>query len=522
MRINQKPLLGIFSFLVIVYSFINIFRSGINWDSVFDLNAARSTMQLDNAITLIDAYEKIPLTSEFYGIFIYQLSNFLHHIVFFSPLDFNSTSLTTFRFINATSFLVTLISTMILAFTVYRISNSQRFAFVFFLISITAPNWVGMSQINTKDMPFAAGLTILASGMMVMINSIPSKKTFLHSFLLSASGSFIAVGTRAGGFIIVLGILLASLLVFILKNRHSGVFKEYLVFSVLLFSSTLATLFVLLLNTNPLARIDLFNWLRDAFKVSGDFPSIQPVRALGQDLLSDQLPFWYIPAWIFAQLPVLLIVLLLIGLVQILFKIFVNRNIELFYLFAPLTVQGFIFPLILIVQNINMYNGVRHVYFIFPLLFLIAAFPLTQYSFSSNNLRNSNFRIKLLAGLLIFFNTFALVRWMPYSYAFINPIAGLGETRNWDLDYWGVTSTEGVKKLRNQTSINEIVVMPDISSSIPVQGLPSQNFQDSKTKYGLYVYIHWNHKILSEKCDIRFTLKRDNQTLGMGGVCPKS
>ena len=74
MRINQKPLLGIFSFLVIVYSFINIFRSGINWDSVFDLNAARSTIQLDNASTLMDAYEKIPLTSEFYGIFIYILS----------------------------------------------------------------------------------------------------------------------------------------------------------------------------------------------------------------------------------------------------------------------------------------------------------------------------------------------------------------------------------------------------------------------------------------------------------------
>ena len=110
---------------------------------------------------------------------------------------------------------------------------------------------------------------------------------------------------------------------------------------------------------------------------------------------------------------------------------------------------------------------------------------------------------------------------MPYSYAYINPIAGLGQSRNWDLDYWGVTAIEGVTKLRNDTGIQKIVVMPDISSSIPVNSHPAEDFLKSDPKFGLYVFIHWNHKILKETCDIRFYIERDNQTLGMGGVCPK-
>ena len=66
MRIPKKSLLGILSFSVILYSFANIFKSGINWDSIFDLNAANTTTQIKGISSLTVAYDHIPLTSEFY------------------------------------------------------------------------------------------------------------------------------------------------------------------------------------------------------------------------------------------------------------------------------------------------------------------------------------------------------------------------------------------------------------------------------------------------------------------------
>ena len=114
------------------------------------------------------------------------------------------------------------------------------------------------------------------------------------------------------------------------------------------------------------------------------------------------------------------------------------------------------------------------------------------------------------------------MRWSPYAYAFINPVAGFSNDRKWDLDYWGVSGIEGVAKVRKLTGINKVVVMPDSSSTFPVNSISSSSLTDQELQYGIYVYIHWNHKILKENCDILFEIKRDNQTLGMGGVCPKN
>ena len=224
MRIRKKFLFIFFSFSVLFYSFINIFKTGINWDSVFDLSAANYTKQMENMTSLSEAYDKVPLTSEFYGIFIYQLSDLLHKIIYFERLDFTNPTLSTYRFINATSFSLSLTSIIIMAGTIYKISKSQRLASIFFIISITAPGWIGMSQVNTKDIPFAAGLTILTSGLMIFINSSPIMKNFFYAILLSASGSFIAVGTRAGGFIFVVSFLMISFLLFLMKNRNRSNF----------------------------------------------------------------------------------------------------------------------------------------------------------------------------------------------------------------------------------------------------------------------------------------------------------
>ncbi len=107
-------------------------------------------------------------------------------------------------------------------------------------------------------------------------------------------------------------------------------------------------------------------------------------------------------------------------------------------------------------------------------------------------------------------------------YWLLNPVAGLGNNRNWDLDYWGLTSREGIGKLIELGYSKNVIVMPDNSSSIPFGSQNASQTSTSNFPFSLYVFIHWNHKILEENCKIDFNIKRDNQILGMGGQCFKN
>jgi hypothetical protein len=62
-------------------------------------------------------------------------------------------------------------------------------------------------------------------------------------------------------------------------------------------------------------------------------------------------------------------------------------------------------------------------------------------------------------------------------------------------------------------------IMPDHSSSIPFGGKGVTELSSIETPFSLYVFVHWNHKIVEDDCKIDFRIKRDCQTLGMGGTC---
>jgi hypothetical protein len=128
---------------------------------------------------------------------------------------------------------------------------------------------------------------------------------------------------------------------------------------------------------------------------------------------------------------------------------------------------------------------------------------------------------RIFTALVLFLNVFATFRWAPYSYAFINPVAGMSEQRNWDLDYWGLSSREGIDRLKKIDSSKSVFVMPDHSSSILFGGQPVTELSSIASPFSLYVFIHWNHKIVEDFCKIEFEIKRDNQILGVGGVCPR-
>ena len=112
----------------------------------------------------------------------------------------------------------------------------------------------------------------------------------------------------------------------------------------------------------------------------------------------------------------------------------------------------------------------------------------------------------------------ASIRWAPYAYAFVNPIAGSNkENRAWEFDYWGVSAREGVRRLR-EAGYSPIFVVPGQQP-----GVPYGAFNHTPTtggKSAIYVFTRWDRASRYD-CDVIFTIKRDGNVLGEGARCPR-
>jgi hypothetical protein len=510
-------LMGISGWII---SLTSIFKTGLGWDSVFDLNAAKISFENSRILSLNQYYELVPLTSEFYGTLVYKIANrfsiqFTAQSIFDNPL-----LLANFYFVDLTTWLISLLSILLVCISLYLTFNSWNYSFLYFGMISTLPIWVGMSQVNSKDIPVAAGLSILSSGFMLIFKLNNSRIYFYLGILLTSIGSGISLSVRPGSITIVLSfLLLNTLIIFITKLKNSKLVPLLLDIFLINFITLTVSIMILYISNN-IYFFNLDSWIIDSVKVSLNFPSIQPIRVLGRDFLSNDLPAWYVIAWVWAQLPLLTFISLLLGLALVLKQIVIQKSFNLAYSLAPFFIQAFFVPLIILFTQANLYNGIRHLLFIYPALILITIIFLNRLLEISRN--NFLFLVGAISVFLImFFNLYSTYRWLPYSYAYINPMAGIGSQRNWDLDYWGLTSREGINRFDQLGSSKNVFVMPDNSSSLPFGGQNINQIQTSNYPINLYVYIHWNHKILEENCVIDFRIKRDNQVLGMGGRCSK-
>jgi hypothetical protein len=270
--------------------------------------------------------------------------------------------------------------------------------------------------------------------------------------------------------------------------------------------------------SNPISINNFYTWVSDAVRTSLNYPSIQPIKVFGQDFLSSELPPWYVFAWVWAQLPVLTFLSLLASLTLLIKRVVIFKDLNMIYSISPFLIQAFLVPLIMLFTQNNIYNAIRHLLFIYPALMIVSTIFLLYLmkNFDSKFYQSISTSFVILILLL---NAFATYRWLPYSYAYISPVAGMGNERKWDLDYWGLSSREGIKRLNDKDSTKTVFVMPDTSSSLPFGGQGITDLTSVDSPFSLYVFIHWNHKIVEDNCKIEFRIKRDNQVLGMGGFC---
>jgi hypothetical protein len=318
------------------------------------------------------------------------------------------------------------------------------------------------------DVPFAAAMTWATLAILVMTRRVvPSWPATVAAGL--ATG--LAIATRTGG-IITHAYLLAALLFCAIEvlatQRRLSV--RYLLRIGARYGAVVAVAW--------LTAIALWPWLQignplQQFKIAlahfAAIPMTYEFSHWGERIWTSELPASYIPAQLLARLPEAFLLLLAIGFVYGIAATILlareaaqcsrgNRGARLraaALLLARkrailIVCMAAILPVVfLIVQRATLYDGIRHVLFIIPMLAILAGFGMRVLL---PLLRRAPAVAAVAAGAYVGNIVSTLVALHPLEYVAMNALAGgtRGAYGNFELDYWSVAATEALRRLERR------------------------------------------------------------------------
>jgi hypothetical protein len=339
------------------------------------------------------------------------------------------------------------------------------------------------------DVPFLAAMTWATLGIVVMTRrSLPSWPATAAVGLLTG----LAIATRTGG-IITHAYLFGAMVLCVAETwaRHGRLTLRYL--------CQIAVPYAAVITIAWAVAIALWPWLQignpwSQFKVAllhfASIPMSYEFSHWGKRIWTDALPRSYIPSQLLARLPEAFLVLLAIALVPAIHAVAVlsrettaiwrvdrNASLRAAVLMVAreraclVVCAAVIAPLaFLVIQRATIYNGIRHVLFVIPMLAVIAGagfralLPLLRRAPVITAIAGGTY-----AGGII--TTLAVLH--PLEYVAMNSLAGgtRGAYDKFELDYWSVAAAEALRRLEHRLDYNNSLrtaeTIPNILICIP-------------------------------------------------------
>jgi len=571
---------GLTGFLI---SIVSLSKAGFGWDATFHTVSAKFMRQVHSGMSLQEAYDLIPYTDEFYGVLLHWLADILHWIFTGNP-PLDSENYLAYYWQGTVNFIFLIFATLACAFAVAKVLQQRLYFFVVWAVLGLTPIWIGTGHTDFKDLPVAAGITILSSGLILALSELVAASTksvrsreksnkpsikyrkrssaikvpkrdlrFSPITLFISLGTFISLGSRAGSIAIVCVVFAASVLSGLLIHKlHQGAANNFVSFlKTISFSFLMGLVFLLILN--PIARINLPMWLIDSVQIANKYPWVGPVRTAGQQLMSDDLPWWYIPSWYLVSLPTIFLVLSLAAIGVFIYCSFFDRNrdnVIKFLIFMPFIGQGLFVPVIMNLSGTILYDGIRHVLFAIPALIILTIVTFSVVLHAGSKLKKHSGLTFIILLISLSLTLFEVSRWVPYEYAHKNVLHKIGSKDiNWEMDYWGVSAREGAERLLNQYGLSEAIILPSgemasafgASSITSIEGDQITLAGDHKIDryFGVYLFnrFTWSetadlplndckdaplakcNQMIPPKCKILFQVIHAGVILGKGAVC---
>ena len=258
-----------------------------------------------------------------------------------------------------------------------------------------SPRFLGECMNNPKDVPFALGMLMGVDYIMRFVKFFP-KPPKIELIKLAVAIGF-AISIRVGGLLLIPFLMLAVLLQYITVWR-----KNYALSSPeikqLLINSVIAGIAGYLLGL-IFWPYGLQSPISNPLKALGEMSNFStPIGMLFNDnkIVSDNVPWFYIPKWIFISTP-LIVLLGIVASPYLLLKKQLPFSQIFFLFFAAL------FPLFYIIYKKSpLYDGWRHLFFIFPPLVVLGSLLFTSLiEQAKNKIVKYSITFLLVAGLLL-------------------------------------------------------------------------------------------------------------------------
>lgn len=530
-------LLSLVGFSAVLVSALAVPGAGIGWDAGMHTYGALDFRSIPPGSDLPQAYESIFLNIEFYGVLI-QWSADLLYALLGGQGTLSPGALLTYQLQAAVTLFLSVATASAVGVVIGYIFHSRVAGLFVWSTMLSLPLLMGLSVMNSKDMPTASGLLLVSAGASLLW-APASRRVLVAGSTFVGLGVFVSMSVRISSWMLVLAILAFSVTLRAVISLRQGSFllltRQIAAIAV---GSVLGLLGVYALN--PLARIDFAGLVWDSFIVSRAFDWVGTVRTLGQDVISTDLPWWYVPAWFTAQMPVLF----LIFAVAACAFWFIEAAKELVRSMRPRTeggvatspalalmpfaVQGLAIPFGLVLLGATLYDGIRHIAFSVPAIVVLAA-PLVFWLVNLGKESRDTMRVRrVVIGILVIAvplsGLVASIRWFPFMYAHVNFVAAAtDDDRDWEYDYWGTTIVEGVSRLRDM-GMDRVVVSPPIDPTGSGEVLDVTLAEDvaDDDEYGLYVFRRWYAAVPDSGCRRVFDISRGGVTLGEGAICQGS
>ena len=328
---------------------------------------------------------------------------------------------------------------------------------VLFLFAVS-PTFIGHSQNNLKDVPFA--LTYIA-GTFFILRILFSKKVISKSsgILLVLSIAF-SISLRAGGLLLICYIFLFFFIYYTIKFFQDGKLDFYEIRLRLIWISGMTIVgFFLSTILWPYALQDPFKNIIESYRMMAHFPGTFRQLFEGKMEWSDYMPWYYLIKSMIITIPVIVLAGLLIYLFVI--KKIMSSNKILKYVFIVFTV---VFPVIFVIfEKSNLYSSWRQFLFVYPGIILISSIG---FHCLFDILENNYIKAAIIV-LMIIFAVHPLTFMnsnRPYFYLYYNQLVGglKGALGKYETDYYYVSQTEAsdwlINYLKQKGEINNIKV----------------------------------------------------------------
>jgi hypothetical protein len=319
------------------------------------------------------------------------------------------------------------------------------------------------------DVPFLAAMTWATLAILVMTRDVlPSWRATLVTGLLTG----LALATRTGGFIThayLLGALMLCAAEFFAD--HGRLTMRYLAQIGARYGTVVIVAWIVAFALWPWLQIgNPFTQFKIALVHFANMPMAFEFWHWGEVITTDALPLTYIPAQLLARLPMVFLILLAVAFgYAIASAVMLARESAAKWRrdraeglrAAALTLVGgargilvvcaaVALPLgFLIVQRATIYDGIRHVLFVIPMLAILAGVGLTAIL---PLIRRAPVVAAIAAGAYVGNIVMTLAVLHPLEYVAMNALAGgtRGAYGKFELDYWAVAATEALRRLERR------------------------------------------------------------------------